>query len=285
MNTSKKLISLLLCVSFVCACFTGCSSKGGEKYNDETLIIGYTESVSPFLEVDKNGKATGFMADLWKAIFDTVKGDLKNYKFEKVEEGYSLEESGGFVDSNGKEYSAGLLMGAVSKNNGTFNEDYSFTEPVITNRVIAVVGKNSNIKTYADFADAAAVTVSDTARQAFENNKAISSVCKSVADAKNIDEALDMLDSGEADVVVTDEFSFMPSKRVKSYTVLDKELETIEYVIACAKYSGWKDSINEAIREYKSEKYNKNGDEFTPLVKKHFGYNASSFNYETEGDK
>lgn len=285
MNTSKKIISLLLCAVFVCACFTGCSSKDAEKYSDETLIIGYTESVSPFLEVDKNGKATGFMADLWKAIFDSVKGDLKQYRFEKVEEGYSLEESGGFVDSNGKEYSAGLLMGAVSKNNGTFNEDYSFTEPIITNRVIAVVGKNSKIKTYADFEGAAVVTVSNAAKQAFEKNTAISSVCKSVAEAKSIDEALDMLDSGEADAVITDEFGFMPSKRVKSYIVLDKELETIEYVIACAKYSGWKDSINEAIREYKSEKYNKNGDEFTPLVEKYFGYNASSFNYETEGDK
>ncbi len=285
MNTTKKVISLLLCIVFVCACFTGCSSKNKEKYSDETLIIGYTESVSPFLEVDKNGKGTGFVADLWKAIFKTVKGDLKTYRFEKVEEGYALEDDGGFIDSNGKEYSAGLLMGAVSKNNGTFNEDYSFTEPIITNRVIAVVGKNSKIKTYADFAGAKAVVVSDAAKQAFEKHNAIHSACKSVTDAKSIDEALDMLDSGAADVVVTDEFNFMPSDRAESYTVLDKELETIDYVIACAKYSGWKDSINEAIREYKSEKYNKNGDEFTPLVEKHFGYNASTFNYETEGDK
>lgn len=285
MNTTKRVISLLLCVVFVCACFTGCSSKNAEKYSDETLIIGYTESVSPFLEVAEDGKAEGFVADLWKAIFDSVKGDLKSYRFEKVEEGYALEEDGGFVDSNGKEYSAGLLMGAVSKNNGTFNEDYSFTEPIITNRVVAVVGKDSKIKTYADFADARAVVVNDTAKQAFEKQNAISSACKSVTDAGSIDEALDMLDGGTADVVVTDEFSYMPSGRVDSYTVLDKELDTTEYVIACAKYSGWKDSINEAIREYKSEKYNKNGDEFTPLVEKYFGYNASSFNYETEGDK
>lgn len=285
MKTTKKVISLLLSIVFVCACFTGCSSKGEEKYSDETLIIGYTESVAPFLEVDENGKATGFVPELWEAIFDAVKGDLKSYRFEKVEEGYALEEDGGFVDSDGKEYSAGLLMGAVSKNNGTFNEDYSFTEPIITNRVIAVVGKNSKIKTYADFADARAVVVGDASKQAFEKQNAIYSVCKSVADAKSLDEALAMIDSGDADVVVTDEFNFMPSGKTDSYTVLDNELETVEYVIACAKYSGWKNSINEAIREYKSEKYNKNGDEFTPLVEKHFGYNASTFNYETEGDK
>ena len=55
---------------------------------------------------------------------------------------------------------------------------------------------------------------------------------------------------------------------------MENELDTIEYVIACAKYSGWKDSINEAIKELKDEEYG-DGDTFTPLVEKYFGYNAS----------
>lgn len=285
MKYAKKIITLLLCVALVGACFSGCSSQSEEKYSDETLIIGYTDSVAPFIEVDDSGKATGFIPDLWSAIFDSVKGDLKGYVFEKVDEGYTLEEDGGFTDSNGKVYSAGLLMGAVSKNSGTVNEDYSFTQPIITNRVIAVVGKESQIKTYADFAGVKVAVVSEAAKTAFDANSAISSACKSVSDAKDIDEALALLDGGKVDAIITDEFSFMPSEKADSYTVLEHELDTIEYVIACAKYSGWKDSINEGIREYKSEKYNKNGDEFTPLVEKYFGYYASTFEYETEGDK
>lgn len=285
MKTGKRILSFMLATMLVAFCFTGCSSKNTEKYSDTVLIIGYTESVAPFLEVDDNGKATGFYADLFKAIFDDVKGDLKSYVFEKVEEGYALEEDGGFTDSKGKVYSAGLLMGAVSKNNGTFNKDYSFTEPVITDRIIAVTSKGSSVEGFDDFKGKRAVVVSDVAKTAFDKNSAISGACKSVKTVEGIDDALSMLDNGKADVVVTDEFSFMPSDKAESYTRLEGELDVIEYVIACAKYSGWKNSINEAIRELQSPDYG-NGDGFTkPIVEKYFGYNASSFEYKTEGDK
>ena len=76
----------------------------------------------------------------------------------------------------------------------------------------------------------------------------------------------------------------MPSSKAEAYTVLDGELDTIDYVIACAKYSGWKDSINEALYELQSEKYN-DADEFTPIVEKYFHYNASSFDFKPENAK
>lgn len=292
MKTIRKTLAVFLCVILITALFTGCSSKDKEKYTDETLIIGYTDAVAPFLTADEDGNIIvdpesenlSFEVELWQKIFNSVKGDLTGYVFEKVDEGYMLEEDGGFFDSEGTEYSAGLLMGAVSKNNGTFNEDYSFTEPIVTDRIIAVVPEDSKISAYSDFAGARAVTVSDAAKSSFENQKVIYSACESVAQAESIDDALALLDSGKADVVITDEFSFMPADNAASYNVLNNEIDTIEYIIACAKYSGWKDSINEAIYQLKSEKYD-DGDEFTPIVEKYFGYNASSFDYESEGDK
>lgn len=280
----KKAVSVFLSIALIAAVFAGCSSKNKEKYSDTTLIIGYTEDSLPFLEIDKNGKAKGFYADLWKAIFNDVKGDLKDYRFEKVEKGYALEDDGGFFDSTDKEYSAGLLMGEVYKNDGTFNEDYSFTDPIITNRIIAVTAKNSKIKSFNDFAGARAVVVSNAAKTAFDKNAAISSACSSIIQLDNIDEALSMLNSSGADVVITDEFSFMPNKNAKSYTVLENEIDRIDYVIACAKYSGWKDSINNAVYELKSPEYN-DKDMFTPIVKKCFKYNASSFAFVPEQTK
>ena len=280
----KKLFSVILCVALVAAIFAGCSGNKKEKYSDETLIIGYTEEMEPMLKLNENGKPAGFSVDLWKAIFDGVKGDCKRYRFEKVEEGYELEKDGGFFDSKDKEYSAGLLMGPVTMNKGTFNKDYSFTDPIITNRIIALTAKNSDRNGFTELKDARVVAVSDIAAEELNSHSSIASVCKSITQQNDITKALALLDSGKADVVVTDEFSFMPTGKEKDYKIFEQELDRIDYVIACAKYSGWKDSINQAIYELKNEEYGK-GDEFTPIVEKYFGYNASQFNYEPSKTK
>ncbi len=283
MKFIKKMLAVLCTLAVIAMCFAGCSNQNSEKYSDETAIIGYTSEAAPFITDVKNGKASGFEADLWKSIFDSVKGDLKSYRYEKVDEEYTLEEDGGFFDSSDREYSACLLFGAISKNSGTFNKDYSYTEPIITNRVITLVPKNSKIKSYADFAGTKVAVVGDTAKTAFDKNSAISGVCSSV-ESVLLDDAVNALGT-KYDAVVVDELTYCPTENAKSekFDIIDGELDTIEYVIACAKNSGWKDSINEAIREMKSEKYG-NGDEFTPLVEKYFGYNASSFTYQTDGD-
>lgn len=283
MKFIKKIGAVLCAVAVIAMCFAGCSNQNSEKYGSDTAIIGYTSEASPFITNVKNGKASGFEADLWEAIFDSVKGDLKNYRFEKVNEGYTLEEDGGFYDSSEREYSACLLFGKVAKNSGTFNKDYSYTEPIISNRIITIVPKGSNIKTYNDIDGAKVGVVGTVAKSALEKNTAIYNRCASV-ETITLDESTKTLGT-KYDAVVIDELTYCPtdSAKANTYDIIDGELDTIEYVIACAKNSGWKDSINEAIREMKSEKYG-DGDEFTPLVEKYFGYNASSFNYQTDGD-
>lgn len=283
MKFIKKIGAVLCAVAVIAMCFAGCSNQNAEKYSSGTAIIGYTSEASPFITNVKNGKASGFEADLWEAIFDSVKGDLKNYRFEKVNDGYTLEEDGGFYDSSEREYSACLLFGKVAKNSGTFNKDYSYTEPIISNRIITIVPKGSNIKTYNDIDGAKVGVVGTVAKSALEKNTAIYNRCASV-DTITLDESTKSLGT-KYDAVVIDELTYCPtdSAKANTYDIIDGELDTIEYVIACAKNSGWKDSINEAIREMKSEKYG-DGDEFTPLVEKYFGYNASSFNYQTDGD-
>lgn len=281
----KKVVSVILSLTLAAVLFTGCSNNKDVKYSDSVLIIGYTENEAPFIEAKDDGTAEGFIPELFeKAVFEATKGDFKTYRFEKVEKGYALEEDGGFSDEGGKEYSASLLVGATHKNDGTFNEDYSFTEPLITNRVVAITKKDGKIKSFKDFTGAKVLTASETAKAAFEKHSAVYSLCKSVKE-QEIAPALASLDDGRADAVIVDEFTLMPTGKAENYTVLEGELDTVEYVIACAKYSGWKDSINEAIFEYKSPEYNKHGDEFTPLVEKYFGYNASSFGFEPSGDK
>lgn len=284
MKKSKRIISLLLAVMLIATCFAGCSSSGDEKYSDTTVIIGYTEEAAPFIQNVNDGKAEGFIPELWETIFDAVKGETTDYRFELVEEGYDLEEDGGFTDSKGKEYSASLLVGAVSKDNGTFNEDYSFTKTIISDRIIAVTnGSTSFVKTFNHFAGANVVVVTDIAEEKFMEHATIYNGCASVTKMDSIDSALAMLKDGTADFVVTDEFTYNTAESANT-VVLEGEFDTIEYVIACAKYSGWKDSINEAIKELKSVEYGE-GDEFTPIVEKYFGYDASPFIADEEENK
>ena len=90
--------------------------------------------------------------------------------------------------------------------------------------------------------------------------------------------ALADLKAGKIDMLVVDEFNFNTAQDKDDFYVFSGELDTISYVYSFKKWDWYADSINEAIYELKSPDYN-DADEFTPIVEKYFGYNASSFDY------
>lgn len=280
MKKMKKILAFTLSVMFVVLCFVGCSaSEQAEEITDETMLVAYTAETKPFLYKDENGKMAGFDVELFKAIFDSIKGDYKNYEFVQVEEGYKIGEDTAYTDKDGNEYTASIMIGAVQTNSGSFNEDYSFTEPLISNKVVTVVNQNSKIANYADLAGTNVGVVGDTASAAFDKNSTIKDGCKQVKTYSDAAAALNDLTSGAVDAVVIDEFSLNSVENADSFVVLNGELDTINYVFACKKYDGLAESMNEAIYELKSLNYG-DADDFTPMVEKYFGYNASDFNYE-----
>lgn len=280
MKSFKKILSAVMCVSLIALCFAGCSSSESDgSITDETLLIAYTEENSSFLYADENGDMTGFEVEVIDAIFDDIKGDYTSYQFVQVDEGYTLGEDVAYTDEEGNEYTAEILAGGQSKNNGTFNVDYSFTKSVISDRVITITASGSEITNYADLHGKKVAIIGDEAVAALDNNTAIKDGLKSVKDDyADIDAALSALDAGKIDAVVTDEFTFNVLDNASSYAVLNGELETIEYVFAFEKYSDYKDSFNEAISELQDPDYN-DVDEFTPIVESYFGYDASTFEY------
>ena len=276
MKVFKKIFAIALCGILIASAFAGCSKSGeADKITDKTMLIAYTDEVEPFLYKDKNGKLAGFDIDLFKKIYDNVKNDTKNYKFVKVDKDYKVGDDIAYTNKDGDEFIAYTMIGAVQKNVGSVNEDFSFTNDIITNRIITVTKSGNNISDYNDLSGKKLAVVTDIAKAALDKNSTIKNNNKNTL-YPTIEDALSALDNGSVDAVITDEFSFSPLENAEKYQVLNGALDKIAFMF---KKGDWVvENWNEAIYELKSPDYN-DKDEFTPMVEKYFGYNASSFDY------
>lgn len=278
MKVFKKIFAIALCGILIASAFAGCSKSGeADKITDKTMLIAYTDEVEPFLYKDKNGKLAGFDIDLFKKIYDNVKNDTKNYEFVKVDKDYKVGDDIAYTNKDGDEFIAYTMIGAVQKNVGSINEDFSFTNDIITNRIITVTKSGNNISDYNDLSGKKLAVVTDIAKAALDKNATIKNNNKNTL-YPTIEDALSALDSGSVDAVITDEFNFSPLENAEKYQVLNGELDKISYAFMFKKGDWVVENWNEAIYELKSPDYN-DKDEFTPMVEKYFGYNASSFDY------
>lgn len=278
MKVFKKIFAIALCSILIASAFAGCSKSGeADKITDKTMLIAYTDEVEPFLYKDKNGKLAGFDIDLFKKIYDNVKNDTKNYKFVKVDKDYKVGDDVAYTNKDGDEFIAYTMIGAVQKNVGSVNEDFSFTNDIITNRIITVTKSGNNISDYNDLSGKKLAVVTDIAKSALDKNSTIKNNNKNTL-YPTIEDALSALDNGSVDAVITDEFNFSPLENAEKYQVLNGELDKISYAFMFKKGDWVVENWNEAIYELKSPDYN-DKDEFTPMVEKYFGYNASSFDY------
>lgn len=278
MKVFKKIFAIALCGILIASAFAGCSKSGeADKITDKTMLIAYTDEVEPFLYKDKNGKLAGFDVDLFKKIYDNVKNDTKDYKFVKVDKDYKVGDDIAYTNKDGDEFIAYTMIGAIQKNVGSVNEDFSFTNDIITNRIITVTKSGNNISDYNDLSGKKLAVVTDIAKAALDKNSTIKNNNKNTL-YPTIEDALSALDNGSVDAVITDEFNFSPLKNAEKYQVLNGELDKISYAFMFKKGDWVVDNWNEAIYELKSPDYN-DKDEFTPMVEKYFGYNASSFDY------
>lgn len=278
MKVFKKIFAIALCGILIASAFAGCSKSGeADKITDKTMLIAYTDEVEPFLYKGKNGKLAGFDIDLFKKIYDNVKNDTKNYEFVKVDKDYKVGDDVAYTNKDGDEFIAYTMIGAVQKNVGSVNEDFSFTNDIITNRIITVTKSGNNISDYNDLSGKKLAVVTDIAKAALDKNATIKNNNKNTL-YPTIEDALSALDNGSVDAVITDEFNFSPFENAEKYQVLNGELDKISYAFMFKKGDWVVENWNEAIYELKSPDYN-DKDEFTPMVEKYFGYNASSFDY------
>lgn len=280
MKYMKRIIAVLFAVLLIAAMFAGCSgTKGEAQITKNTMLIAYTEECAPFIYTDENGNLTGFDVEIIENVFDSFKGEYKNYKFVQVEEGYVLNEDTCYTDENGNEYTAIIMCGGTHKNVGTANEDVSWSENIIENNIITAVSLNSTITSYNNIAGAKVGVVSAVAAAALDMNATIKNSLASVTEYATADEAFSALNSGAIDAVVIDDFSFYTYDKANSYSMLPGVLDTIEYAFQFAPSNNYSYGFNEAVKEMISAEYG-DGDTLTPIVEKYFGYaDACVFTY------
>ncbi len=284
MKTFKKICSLFLCVLLVTVLFSSCSSsdKVTSEITDDTLIFAYTEENPPFLYTDEEGNMAGFEVDLINATFDSFKGDYSDYAFVKVDEGYVLDEDICYTDNEGNEYSALIYCGGFTKNTGTADEDYDWSSNILENDVVTIVPVGSDIESYSNVVNHKAAVLSGAALTALDKNTAVENSLKSYDVYDNADDAFNALDSGDADMLIIDEFSLYAYEgyTTENYTVLSGILDSTEYAFAFSRSEDYASSFNEAVKEMLSPDYN-DGDTLTPLVEEYFGDSSLCiFDYE-----
>ncbi len=280
MKITKKILAVMLSAMLIVLCFAGCSQSGpAEEITAETMLIAYTEDNAPFV-YEENGEVKGFDVELFETIFKDVKNEFKNYKFVKVDKDYKIGEDVYCVDDNGENCIAYVMIGGVQKDVGSVNENYTFSEDVINDRIITITTDKSGITSYASLEGKTVGVVTGVAKTALDKHTAIKNNCKTVQEykAEDIAAALADLDAGKINALVVDEFVYHSAEKAAEYKILDGELDNISYAYLFKKWDWYNDAINEAIYELKSPEYN-DADEFTPIVEKYFGYNASSFEY------
>lgn len=282
MNALKKSACLVISLLMIAACFSACSAeeKSAGEITANTMLIAYTDDNAPFI-YEENGGVAGFDAEVFDAIFDSIKNDYDNYRFVKVDSDYKIGEDVYCTDSEGRECIAYIMAGGVRKNTGTINSKYSLSEPVITNRVITITTNDSAISSYNDLDGKTAGVIEGEGSNALDSNSAVKGAFNSITQYAAGDAATALADlaAGKTDALVIDEFSYNAAGG-GDFKVLDGELDSIEYVYAFKKRDELTDAVNEAVYELKSKEYN-DSDQFTPIVEKYFGYDASSFSYQS----
>lgn len=135
---------------------------------------------------------------------------IQKLQIRKVDKDYKVGDDIAYTDKKGTEYIAYTMIGAVQKNVGSVNEDFSFTDDIITNKIITVTKSGNNISDYSDLTGKKLAVVTDTAKAALDKNATIKNNNKNIV-YPTVKDALAALDKGSVDAVVTDEFSFSPA--------------------------------------------------------------------------
>lgn len=251
MKNIIKISSLLLLITLATFSLTGCykTSDTIQKYNENTVVIGYDNTFVPMGFLDDKGIPSGFDIDLAKEVFSRLNMDVK---FQNID--WSMKDTelnSGNIDV--------LWNGYSLTDERRKKVDYS--DPYLSNNQIIVTLETSSIENKNDLKDKVVGTQQGSAGlDAIEKDTKLVSLLKNKAPIlyDTFDNAFRDLQSKRVDAIVVDEVLakyYISNSKDSNFKILKDNFGEEVFVVAFKKGNiEFRDKVNNALNEVKQDK-------------------------------
>ncbi|WP_061538561.1 amino acid ABC transporter substrate-binding protein [Collimonas fungivorans] len=203
--------------------------------DDQTIIIGYRENLSPFSYLDEGKKPIGYAIDLCSKIVEAVRHELK---LTQLKVNYIPVTSSNRIPLmiDGK---MDLECGATT-NNAERRKQIAFTVPHFFASVRMVVKANSGIKNWENLRDKRVVTTTGTTTvKLLTDRDKVRALNLKLIEGKDVPDSFNKVESGEADAFPMDDVLLFTlragAKDPGSFNIVGSPLSAEPYAIMMRK--------------------------------------------------
>lgn len=236
----KKILGFAALVLASLISITSCSKKSSSNF-----VLGLDDSFPPLGFRDENNQIVGYDIDLAQEVANRLGKTLVCQPIDWAAKEQELNT--GKIDC----IWSGFTMTDERK------EAMAFTKPYLDNAQVAVVRKDSGLKTLSDLKDLViGVQAESSAVDAINDNPEFKNSVKKIIEFKENITALNDLGIGQVDAVIMDSVvaNYSISQTGKDFVVLDEILSHEEYGIAFKKdNTELRDKVQNALNEMEAD--------------------------------
>lgn len=231
----KKILCLVLAAVFALS-LAAC----GNESSSNKLVVGFDAEFPPFGYVDENGEYDGFdlamAAELCKRLGWEFKAEAIDWNSKDAE----LKANNINCIWNGFTYTGR-------------EEEYTWSDPYVENKIVVVVKKDSGITTLADLAGKTVMSQSgSSATDAINDNTALKSSFKDFVELEDYNKGFMELKQGTVDAIAADlgVASYQIAQNGSDYVMLEEVISSEQYAIGFLKgNTELRDAVNAELKK------------------------------------
>ncbi len=250
----KKTVSLLLSLLMVMSCVFALAACGGKKTEGDSGTTAPSEETTVDTSADAKKLIVGFDAEFPPYGFVAEDGSYDGFDLAMAKElcsrlGWEFEAVA--IDWNSKD--AELASGNINCiwNGFTYTgreDQYTWSEPYVENKIVLVVKADSGITSLADLAGKSVMAqAGSSAVDAINDKEGFKDTLKEVVELPDYNTGFMDLDSGSVDAVAADigVATFNINAKDGEYVILEEPLSTEQYAVGfLLGHNALRDAVN-----------------------------------------